>query len=547
MARRDQTSSRTTTRHQQSRRTTTQVGKLSWVWPACVGLAALGLYLTLVPPVSGDKDGSEMTLVLALGAASHPTGYPIFTLLGHAFTLALHGLGMTWSWAANAWSALGGAVAVALLFQVVVELVPLAVVGTPGRQRMLALAPTTLFALNPIWTYETVLAEVYSWHVAWSVGACLLMLRIVRRLGDESIEWTARTKTTTVALWGAMVGLGAAHHATSVLVAAPLSIALLVVARRQRLLGWREVGITFAAALVPLASYGFVAWRAFHPALWGWPTLEPSWASVWAHVTGAGYRHYLGRFAPSAEQAVFLSRYVYPFLVPALAILLVTSLLGRRSDQATSLRAMTGAAMLTTVYGFSYGVPDPSSYFVAPMAIGLAGLLPALSCIARGTARPKLVVATAVLLALTVVALAPSWIEAGRARRRVMLAFDQRVRAMWASIPFEEGIVIYASDMHLRLVEYQTLERSKPAIDVVNPTLLRAEGPRTSFAARYGLDPVTARLTTPPAGAVSIESLSWADRVVFAVNERLPQPVVVFDPENETVRLLRKPAPTPEP
>ncbi len=75
---------------------------------AIVGLAALATYLVFSPPVSGAGDGSESTLVLATNGVAHPTGYPLYTLLGHFFCVLVHGLGASWAFAANAWSAVGG-------------------------------------------------------------------------------------------------------------------------------------------------------------------------------------------------------------------------------------------------------------------------------------------------------------------------------------------------------------------------------------------------------------------------------------------------------
>src|SRR5262245_31331470 len=118
-------------------------------WSVLPGLAALVLYLALTPDVSGDKDGSEFTLVLAFGGAAHPTGYPLYTLLGHGFASVAHGLGASWPWAANAWSAVGGAVAVALLHALCAALAPESLTRRRATRFCAALAPTALFALNP--------------------------------------------------------------------------------------------------------------------------------------------------------------------------------------------------------------------------------------------------------------------------------------------------------------------------------------------------------------------------------------------------------------
>ena len=62
---------------------------MPWAWSAAVGAALGALYLVLAPPVTGPKDCGEFTLVLTFGGAAHPTGYPVYVVLGHLFVHAL--------------------------------------------------------------------------------------------------------------------------------------------------------------------------------------------------------------------------------------------------------------------------------------------------------------------------------------------------------------------------------------------------------------------------------------------------------------------------
>ncbi len=94
---------------------TSSMPRPGWRPSLVAGGIALAIYLALAPQVAGDKDAAEFTLVLGAGGVAHPSGYPLYTLLGHPFVVMLHAFGATWAYAANAWSALGGAVAVALL------------------------------------------------------------------------------------------------------------------------------------------------------------------------------------------------------------------------------------------------------------------------------------------------------------------------------------------------------------------------------------------------------------------------------------------------
>src|SRR5207244_3711080 len=96
----------------------------SWVVSAALATGVLACYLGFAPPVSGDKDASELTLALATGGVIHPTGYPLYTILGYAFVGILHRLGASFPFAANAWAALGGSVAMFFYHRLALRLVP---------------------------------------------------------------------------------------------------------------------------------------------------------------------------------------------------------------------------------------------------------------------------------------------------------------------------------------------------------------------------------------------------------------------------------------
>src|SRR5207247_7908337 len=90
------------------------------------GLAAFLLFMAVLPSAPGRGDSAEFTLALALAGLPHPTGYPLYVLLGHPFVKLVHALGLSWPAAANAWSAAAAAVALALWARVALELVRLA-------------------------------------------------------------------------------------------------------------------------------------------------------------------------------------------------------------------------------------------------------------------------------------------------------------------------------------------------------------------------------------------------------------------------------------
>lgn len=516
----------------------------SAAWSLAVAVAAFAVYLPLVPPVTGDKDSAEFTLVLAFNGVAHPTGYPLYTLLGHLWTRTLHGVGLSWAFATNAWSAAGGAVAVGLLHRLGCALIP---AGAPlgARARgLLALLPPALLALNPIWTYETTLAEVYSWHVAWALGTTLVFARTATALAGPG-AWTARRLHLRAAGWGLLCGLGGAHHATSLPIVVPFSAVLLVMLARRGLLRPTLAPVVLLAALLPLSSYAIILWRATHPAVVQWPYLSPGLDGLLFHVTGQQYRRHLGHFAPSPEQRQMLAGYVWPFLAPGLALLAAWVVGARaRAERPVALGIVLAAAGAAG-HAFVYGVVDPSSYFLAPMALGLAALVPGLARpLAAGGATRRLALAAAAALALVAAGLAAPWLRTGRDRVALYVGFEGHLRSMWRSIPLDSAFVFWANDMTYKLQSWQLLEGEKPGLQVHHPLLIRDGLPHARFMARYGVDPAggDARAALRAVSVSSPDSI--VDRAVAAVEHQVnrgsPLPVVHFDARRGTVRLLRK-------
>jgi len=517
-----------------------------WLPSVLTGVAALAAYLAIMPDAAGDKDAAEFMLVLATGGVAHPTGYPLYTLFGHPFVLLLHALGAGWAWAANAWSALGGAVAVMLLHRLACRLAAGAG-AAPRAATWLAWVPAVLFGLDPVWTYETTLAETGSWHVAWAAGAVLLCLRLRERMATVAEPSGADWRRGALA-WGAVCGAGLAHHLTALLLIAPLTAALLwtLGGRRPRphVLAWGAVGL-----LPPLLSYAFIAWRAFHPGEVQWSVLAPSWRSVLDHLTAAQYGDHAGRFAPSGGQARNLARYVYPLVaVAALALTLAIRAAGR-GPRRDVLLAVAAGCLLQLAVIFGYGVPDPSSYFLPVLALGLAAVAPAVAGLGgvniggatlggggRGgtrhhvTARPgPAVLLTAAIAAAVLGLLAVSWLRVGVERRDLYVRHERMLRQMWESVTIDQAFVLWNDDMVHRLRAWQVLDGQKPGLVVINPAMLTHAWPREQFRRAHGFDPVAG----PTAGGSDSERAA-------RINEQSPLPVIEFEMKGPSVRMLRK-------
>ncbi len=458
---------------------------LHFAWSSLVGAVFAALYLALAPGVTGPRDAAELTLVLALNGVPHPTGYPLYVMAGHPFVRALHAAGAGWAYASNAWSALGGGVAIALLHALGARLVPpRAPLGRAGRF-VAALVPAGILGTSPVWLLDAIFAEVYTWHLAWVAAAAWFTLRAMRATAEGRGRGPRPAAQAGPAFaWGLLCGLGLAHHLTSVLVIVPCSLGLALAAARARRLGPATFGAALLGTLLPLAAYGFVAWRAFHPAPYQWEPLEASWGAVLDHVRGAGYADLVGAFAPDTAQRELLEAHAYPVLFPALALLAVAAALARGADRAF-LATLAAAAGLQTLAAFRYGVLDPSCYFEPPMALALLAV-PALAARLPRRALP----AAFALAVAAVAAMAIRGVPFGLAVRAGTVETDRRLRELWSRIPEGPGIVLWEHDMAAVFGVYQRLEGRRPELFAGNPATLSWPKPRRAFRARFGFDPL---------------------------------------------------------
>ncbi len=133
--------------------------------------ASLALYLqTLAPSVATLFDDSlEFPLVSYRLGIAHPTGYPLYTLLGKLFTLApWHNV----AWRVNLLSAMAGALAVTFVYLAARQL---------AARRLPALLGAVALAVSPVFWSQAIIAEVYTLAAAFVALLLWMVLRWARR------------------------------------------------------------------------------------------------------------------------------------------------------------------------------------------------------------------------------------------------------------------------------------------------------------------------------------------------------------------------------
>ena len=192
-----------------------------------IGIAFFFLYaLTAAPSIVELYDDSlEFQLVGPTLGIAHPTGYPLYTLLGGLWSRLLFPLG-NWAWRMNLLSALAAAATVAVIFlltQVFVNRILHTKTQNPQRP-LPGIFAAIAFGLGPIWWSQATVAEVYTLH---NLLIVLVLLQTIWLANTDVASAAALQRGTVLAL---TISIGLTHHRTIVL----LLPGLLILLARQR-------------------------------------------------------------------------------------------------------------------------------------------------------------------------------------------------------------------------------------------------------------------------------------------------------------------------
>lgn len=344
----------------------------AWV----AALVALWVYaVTLSPTVTwrnfGEDSGDLLVASATLGIP-HPTGYPLYVVLGRVASLVPIG---SLAYRINLVSALAGAAGVYFLARWILELAPRTL--GPWAAVFGALAGSLFYAFSRGAWSQSVLAEVYTLNVA-ILGATLWSLARADRGGGR--RW--------LYLSAYLFGLGLTNHLL-ILAAAP---ALVIAAGRR--VASREIGLTGIVLLLLLACWGatldlYLPIRASRGPEFSWGV--PNTAErLWWVLSGAQYaRNFFERSLPEAVRHFVPGRWPLDFGAGLLVLgggfagLLALVLRSRRGaeEEADGGRIQpilpAVAALLASVTLLSaYAIEDDVGYWmpVAAIACGIAGV-----------------------------------------------------------------------------------------------------------------------------------------------------------------------------
>ncbi len=344
-----------------------------------VFLAAFFLYLRTLAPGVGFIDAGELATVAKTLGIAHPTGYPLYTLLGHLFSILP--IASTVILRLNIMSAffaaLGSGAIVFLGYEIHRSWIEERNSNSKGTQLIsgsnnetiehqsvaAGIVCALIMAFSRTWWGTATSVEVYPIHQFFLPVVIIFFLRFLR---TDSLKEGM--------LFALTLGLSFSNHLTTVLLA-PAFLYAYFARFGFRMAAFKRIAALTAPFIIGLSPYLYLPLRsASFPLLdWGHPA---NISSFLKHVTGGQYKVWMFTEGAAAKQwSYFWSGLAHEFDWVTLSVLLLslTALFRIRSVKSVHIGiflVLLFAGCL--LYAIQYDIHDIDSYFLLSyLSIGL--------------------------------------------------------------------------------------------------------------------------------------------------------------------------------
>jgi hypothetical protein len=467
---------------------------------ALLSIGAFALYGSTLAPTVLAGDGGEFQFVPYLAGIAHPTGYPLYCLLGWAWSHLLP-LGNV-AYRMNLFSALWAALAVGLLYPTARALLGQVIPGLPpAARRLLATLASATFAVTPTLWSQSVMAEVYSLHIFFTILLLYLLLSWTRASHNPVSSPAAagsRKGRRLLLLVALSFGLSLTHHSTTVLLAPAILACVWLTDRRVFRQARRTAIPALLLVILPLALYLYIPLRAPHTPYLHLPLAldrelvlyENTPANLINFVTG-------GPFGGSIDFSVHLGARLamaWDFLQGEIGwigvVLALVGLIRLIVTRRWALLALTGLAYLATVaFNLVYTIGDIYVLFIPSYLVIVLWLVLGVGTLAHLAGRRRLLGSLAVLPFFAL----PVWLATSH-----YAAIDQRhntrARTHWETIlsePLPAEAVLVSDDRNdvMPMWYFQYVDGVRPDLLGIFPLVTpeyRTLGPLLDLALSTG-------------------------------------------------------------
>jgi MFS family permease len=398
----------------------------------------LGSYIFTLSPTVGLIDCGELTTGCYLLDILHPTGYPLYTLIGNIFSKIPIG---NIAQRINFVSAIYCAIASLFFFILLLDLT---------NSVVAALVSTSLFAFSrTIWSVA-VGAEVY--------GLTALFIVLIIYL------WTKHRLNNIIIFLAFILGMGFTNH--MMIASTFIASAVFLLLTFKGKIPLRFFIILAVFFLLGLSVYFYLPIRARANPLFNWGNPYNLERFIW-HVTGKQYRVWMFSSSWAAITTniksgirLLLSENFYIFVIPPIWGL--WKLFQTRRHLVISLLIIL---ILTFGYAINYSIPDIESYYIPCLIV-----LFLLGGIGLSLLMKKVKVPQFFWLILIVLPILANYRKAGMQGNYI--AYDSAINHL-KSAPENATIITDWWDFYSPAFYIQHIENFRPDVCIVDKELLR--------------------------------------------------------------------------
>ncbi len=344
-----------------------------------VMLITLAVYILTANPDVGFTDSGELAAVCTTLGVAHPTGYPLFTLIGHLWTM----LPLTVSpiLKLNYFAGFCTAVSAMLFFYLVEFLLqnikPKTTVSKvkhakKGKQTQSQAITQVTLPDNSITLIAAIVALLYGFaDTVWAQAVAIEVYSLQLVIFTASIWLFLRAMVSgdrkILMLWGLVLGLGFANHGTTVLMA-PAMLFLFFKRPNEKLNfsaeRWKTIGLLAIPFLLGLSVWLYLPLRSAALPEFNWGAVHRSWDKFSYHATGKQFQVWM--FTGEGIGTNFkLFMKLIPFELGMLGI--VPFLIGMVAGWKRSKSMMVFLILLIigcVFYAVNYSIHDIDTYFL---------------------------------------------------------------------------------------------------------------------------------------------------------------------------------------
>lgn len=427
--------------------------KRSWLVPFAVGILTFAVWMLTRAPGLTYTDSGELAAAASVWGVAHPSGYPLFTLLGHVWLMlpwpsAIVGMGILCALIVSA----------ACASMVPLMLVALQRIGTTGvRATVIAVGSALALAFAAVTWQQATGVEVYGLNMLLLVAALWATLR--------SHDPVHAARYTVLA--GLFSGLAIANHLSIVFVlpgAFWLWYAGTNRAERIQLLPW-----LIAPALIGVTLYALLPLRSAAEPPINWGMVHRSWEAILYHVKGTQFGVWMFKDSEATNRNLkfivetVLTSVAWIGIVPVLTG--VVSMIRKQRHVAIGLLLMVLGNVVITA---GYAIPDIESY-VIPTLVVMTMLMGV--GVAKLTEHPSRVRMAYAIAAVPLFSLVSGWKTNDLSDFRGVEAYSR-----WMLANADSGAVIISHqwDYAVSALWYlQTVEGVRPDVVIIDKELLR--------------------------------------------------------------------------